>query len=148
MESFVKVIDVQVLTLASREGIPEDKIRPLIRFELEDGREFLMAGIPHEIAFNLSLAMNNMETQDSRIQIHELVGQLAVIEKVEIDLVLPNTDVYQATIYLTMEGFQKQLTFQMIPSHATLLAVLNDAEIFVADTLVKQALAMRTESID
>jgi bifunctional DNase/RNase len=106
-----------------------------------------MAGIPHEIAFNLSLAMNNMETQDSRMQIHELVGQLAVIQKIEIDLVLPNTDVYQATIYLTMEGFQKQVTFQMIPSHATLLAVLNEAEIFVADTLVKQALAMRSEEI-
>ena len=145
MESFVKAINVQVVALATREGVPDEQIRPLIRFELEDGRIFIMAGIPQNIALNLSLAMNDIKTQDSRLQIHEIVGQLALIEKVEIDLVLPNTDVYQATIYLTPEGFEHKLEYQMVPSHATLLAVLNDAPIYIADTLIQHAEALRNE---
>lgn len=138
-ESFIKVINVQILTLATRDGIPDDRIRPILRFELENGKEFMMSGIPHDIALNLSLELNDMDSQDSRLQIHDLVGQLAVVEKVEIDLLMPGTDVYQATIFVQPEGFDRSVQYQMVPSHATLLAVKNNASIYVSNELIKQA---------
>ncbi len=148
METFIKVINIQVLTLATNENTPSDRLMPIIRFELEDGRDFIMGGIPQDIAVAISIILNDVETQDPRMQIQDLVSELAVVDRVEIDLIVPNTDVYQATIYLTPEGFNKQLSYQMIPSHATLLAVLNSAPIFIADTLIRQAQEMREGMID
>jgi len=138
-ESFIKVIDVQVLTLGTRDGTPDPNSRPIIRFELEDGREFIMVSIPTDIALNLSMIINDIESNDSRLYIHQLIGELALVEKVEIDLMIPQSDVYQATIYLKPEGFEKTLQFQMVPSNATLIALSNSAPIYVAETLVKQA---------
>ncbi|MHA2090065.1 MAG: hypothetical protein ACW98K_04330 [Candidatus Kariarchaeaceae archaeon] len=143
-ESFIKVINVQILTLATREGIPDERAKPILRFELEDGREFFMINIPNDIAINLSLHINDQPSPDSRLQIHELIGELTLVKTVEIDMTIPGQDVYQATIELVPEGFERALRFQMIPSHATLLAVLNDAPIFIADELVKQSEAMRS----
>ena len=80
-----------------------------------------------------------MESQDSRLHIHEIVNQLALIEKVEVDLVVPQTTLYQATVHLIPEGFERTLQFSMVPSHATLLAVVNDAPIYVSEALVEQA---------
>ena len=143
VSSFVKVINVQVLTLATKDGIPDDKHRPILRFELEDGREFMMSGIPHDVAINISLELNGVQSQDSRLQIHDLIDELALLNKVEIDLLMPGTDVYQATIDLTPEGFERSVQFQMVPSHATLLAVVNNTPIFVADALIKKAESMQ-----
>ncbi|MHA2252341.1 MAG: hypothetical protein ACXAD7_18390 [Candidatus Kariarchaeaceae archaeon] len=143
-DSFIKVINVQILTLATREGIPDERAKPILRFELEDAREFFMMNIPSEIAINLSLHINNQPSPDSRMQIHELIGELALIDRVEIDMFVPGQEVYQATIELIPEGFERSIRFQMIPSHATLLAVLNDAPIFIADELIKQSESVRS----
>lgn len=143
MSKFLKVIDVQILTLATRDGVPDQRARPLLRFELEDGREFLMSGIPQDIALNLSMELNSIQSNDTRMQIQDLVSELSLVEKVEIDLVVPNTDVYQATISIVPEGFERSIQYQMVPSHATLLAVINEAPIFVSDALVTQAESMK-----
>ncbi len=138
-DSFLKVINVQILTLATREGVPDQRTRPLLRFELEDGNEFIMNVIPQEIAISISMEINNMESNESRLHLQDIVSELALVEKVEIDIVVPQTTVYQSTIYLKPEGFEKSISFSMVPSHATLLAVLNDAPIFVSKALVEQA---------
>lgn len=144
VSKYIRAINIQVLTLATKEGLPDDRSRPILRMELDDGRDFLMSGIPTETAYNISHELSIGQSEDARLQIYSLVGQLALIDKVEIDLVVPGTDVYQATIYLTPEGFTNQLQFQMIPSNAILLAVANDSTIFVADELVKAADKMRS----
>jgi len=136
-ESFFKVINYQILTLATRDGLPDDRSHPILRFELEDGREFQMMGIPREVAYNLSLYLQSSEISDSRLQIHDLVGQLAIIEKVEIDVLMPGSSLFQATVKLLPEGFERSVEFQMVPSHATLLAILNDAPIFIAKELIE-----------
>ena len=138
-DSFLKVINVQILTLASRDGVPDQRTRPMLRFELESGEEFIMTGIPQDIAISISMQINSMESQESRLQVHDLVSELAIIEKIEIDTVVPQTTVYQSTIYLKPEGFERTMQFSMVPSHATLLAVLNDAPIFVSRALVESA---------
>lgn len=143
MTNFLKVIDVQILTLATREGVPDQRSRPYLKFELESGEEFIMSSIPMDIARSLSMELNNIQTNDSRLEIHDLVKELSVVEKVEVDVVVPQTSVYQSTIYLTPEGFERSLQFQMVPSHATLLAVINDAPIFVSEALVKQTESLR-----
>ncbi len=146
-EKFVKVINVQILTLATREGLPDENAKPILRFELEDAREFFMVNIPFDIARNIAAHLTDQSSSDSRLQVHELINELALVEKIEIDLLLPGQDVYQATINLVPEGFERGITLQMIPSHATLLAVVNDAPIFIADELVTQAEAMRNQDI-
>ncbi len=137
MVNYIKAIDIQVLTLANSDGIPDERMRPFLRLEMEDGREFIMSGIPNEIAYNISFELSLQESSDQRMQIHNLVSQLALVEKVEIDFIVPGTEVYQATIYLTPEGFKTQLQFQMIPSNAILLAISNNADIFVAEKLIR-----------
>ena len=137
--NYIKAINIQVLTLANPDGIPDERMRPILRLEMTDGRDFLMHGIPTETAYNISFELSMQESGDQRMQIHNLVGQLALIEKVEIDFIVPGTEVYQATIYITPEGFQTQLQFQMIPSNAILLAVANEADIFVAEQLIQRA---------
>ena len=144
-DKFIKVLNTQILTLASRDGVLDDRAKPIIRFELADGREFFMVNIPFDIARNIAAFLTDQISADSRLQIHELIGELCLVEKVEIDLLLPGQDVYQATISLQPEGFERKVTYQMIPSHATLLAVLNEAPIFVADELVTQAEALRRQ---
>ncbi len=136
-EEFLRVINVQVLTLSN----PEEQetglgSMPFLRFELEDGSYFIMAGIPPDTALHISRYIHNIPVKDSRLQIHDLVHEIAVVEKVEIDSMVPFSDVYQATIYLEVEGFSRPLRFQMVPSHATLLAVSSGAPIFVAKNLV------------
>lgn len=144
-ENFLKVINVQILTLATSDGLPDENTKPILRFELEDAREFFMVNIPFDIARNIAAHITDQSSSDSRLQIHELIGELSLVEKIEIDLLLPGQDVYQATINLIPEGFERSLSIQMIPSHATLLAVVNDAPIFIADELVTQAEAMRNK---
>ena len=73
-DSFLKVINVQILTLATREGVPDQRTRPLLRFELEDGNEFIMNGIPQEIAISISMEINNMESNESRLHLQDRVA--------------------------------------------------------------------------
>lgn len=137
--SFIKVIDVQILTLATSDGLPDERAKPILRFELDDARQFFMVNIPSDIAFNLSIHINDQPSPDSRLQIHELIGELAIVNKVEIDMFVPGQDVYQATVELIPEGFERSIRLQMVPSHATLLAVVNDAPIFIEEELVKRS---------
>lgn len=146
-EKFLKVINVQILTLATREGLPDENAKPILRFELEDAREFFMVNIPFDIARNIAAHITDQTSSDSRLQVHELINELALVEKIEIDVLLPGQDVYQATINLVPEGFERAITLQMIPSHATLLAVVNEAPIFIADELITQAEAMRNQDL-
>ena len=138
MSDFLQVINIQILTAANREGVPDQRSRPFLRFELEDGSDFIMSGIPQDIAYNLSLELNKIDSKDSRLQIQDIVGELAIVDKVEIDIVVPKTSVYQSTVYLIPEGFERSVSYSMVPSHATLLAVMNDAPIFVSEQLVEQ----------
>ena len=141
-EEFLKVVKIQVLTLSN----PEEQdtglgSMPFLRFELEDGSYFIMAGIPPDIALNISRYLYNIPVPDSRLQLHDLINEIAIVEKVEIDSLVPTKDVYQATIYIQLEGFKKTLTYQMVPSHATLLAVSSNAPIYVAKSLIVSSMS-------
>ena len=103
-----------------------------------------MVNIPLEIAGNIAAHLADQPSPDSRLQIHELVSQLGIVENVEIDLFVPGQKVFQATISVLPEGFERSVTFQMIPSHATLLAVVNESPIFVAEELIKQSEEIRS----
>ncbi|MCY3412977.1 MAG: hypothetical protein INQ03_15165 [Candidatus Heimdallarchaeota archaeon] len=144
MTNYIKVINTQVFTLSTKMAIPDERLQPFLRMEMEDGRQFIMSSIPTDIAYQI-LFENSKRTgsskvpPDPRMQIYNLVGELAIIEKTEIDLIVPGTDVYQATIYLLPEGFSNHIQYQMIPSHAVLLSIANDAPIYVADTLISAA---------
>lgn len=135
MADFLKADKIQVLTLASRDKELESQTLPFLRFLLENKSEFVMSMIPRDIAIAISMHISGTEVNDSRLRIHDLVGELALVEKVEIDSVIPGTGVYQATITVTPEGFSNSLSFQMIPSNATLLAVINDAPIYISSRL-------------
>ncbi len=141
---FIKVEEVQVFTL--RGG--EENQMPFLRFLLENGSDFMMSNIPMDIAISLSVHLTGTQVNDSRLKIHDLVSQLAIIDKVEIDSLVPGTGVYQATITLTPEGFSSPLHFPMIPSNATLLAVLNGAPIYVSERLWREYIKASKMQVD
>lgn len=145
MKEYIKVEQVQVLTLTSPDKDLEQQTLPFLRFILENGSDFLMSNIPTEIAISISVHIQGAESPDSRLQIHELVGQLAIVKDVKIDAVVPGTGVYQATITLLPEGFTNPISFQMIPSNATLLAVINDSPIYISTQLWKEYIESKAD---
>ena len=139
-----KVIKIDVLT-ASPDifSIEEESTRgqyveiPLLNFELEDGENFLMTNIPVSIAIDIARQINGIESADSRLTIAEIIPEICIIERVVIDSIIPYSNAYQATVDIRLEGFSDVQHFQMIPSHATLLALIANADIFIAETLIK-----------
>ena len=139
-----KVISVDVLS-ASPDIFTdeEDKNRneymdiPLLNFELENGENFLMANIPVSIALNISRIIGGIEGNDSRLTLAELIPEICVVEKIIIDSIIPYSNAYQATVEIRLEGFSDVQHYQMIPSHATLLALLANADIFVSDNIIR-----------
>ena len=139
-----KVISVDVLSASpdifTDEGgknMSEYMDIPLLNFELENGENFLMANIPVSIALNISRIIGGIEGNDSRLTLAELIPEICVVEKIIIDSIIPYSNAYQATVEIRLEGFSDVQHYQMIPSHATLLALLANADIFVSDNIIR-----------
>ena len=139
-----KVISVDVLSASpdifTDEGgknMSEYMDIPLLNFELENGENFLMANIPISIALNISRIIGGIEGNDSRLTLAELIPEICVVEKIIIDSIIPYSNAYQATVEIRLEGFSDVQHYQMIPSHATLLALLANADIFVSDNIIR-----------
>jgi bifunctional DNase/RNase len=60
-----------------------------------------------------------------------------MVERVIIDSIIPYSNAYQATVEVKLEGFSEVQHFQMIPSHATLLALIANSDILVSNSLIK-----------
>jgi len=139
-----KVISVDVLS-ASPDIFTSEEDRnmveytdiPLLNFELENGENFLMANIPISIALNISRIIGGIEGNDSRLTLAELIPEICVVEKIIIDSIIPYSNAYQATVEIRLEGFSDVQHYQMIPSHATLLALLANADIFVSENIIR-----------
>ena len=141
-----KVIRVEVLTaspdiFSSYEESNRAQFTeiPLLNFELENGESFLMANIPVSIAIEISRKINGVEGNDSRLTIAELIPEISVVDKVLIDSIIPFSNAYQATVEIRLEGFSEVQRFQMIPSHATLLALIANAPIYVSNNVIKSS---------
>jgi bifunctional DNase/RNase len=139
-----KVIKIDVLTASPDIFTSEEDARsghyaeiPLINFELENGENFLMANIPVSIAIEIARKLNGVESNDSRLTIAELIPEVCLIDRIVIDSIVPFSNAYQATVEIKLEGFSEVQHFQMIPSHATLLALISGAQIFISDSLIK-----------
>ena len=146
-DDFIRVTKVQVLTIA-RKMAEFDRSLPFLRFLLENGGEFMISMVPREIALAVSLHLSSKFVEDSRLRIYDLVGQLAIIHKVEIDSMIPGTSVYDSKVVLTPEGFSSPVTFSMIPSNATLIAVLNEAPIYISRRLWIEFKENNTKSVE
>lgn len=139
-----KVIRVDVLTASPDIFVSEDETSrgqyaeiPLLNFELENGENFLMTNIPVSIAIEIARKLNGVEGGDSRLTIAELIPEICVVDRVVIDSIIPYSNAYQATVEIRLEGFSELQRFQMIPSHATLLALIAGAHIFVSNSVIK-----------
>lgn len=145
-----RAIQIEVLTaspdiFASEEESKRGRFTeiPLLSFELENGENFLMANIPVSIAIEIASRLNNLESNDSRLTIAELIPEVLIVEKVVIDSVVPYSTTYQATVTIRLEGFSEVQHFQMIPSHATLLAIIADTPIYVSKSILSSTPDMR-----
>lgn len=142
-QEFHKVIKIDVFTASpdvynNEEGSTGMYLAeiPLLNFELENGENFLMTNIPTSIAVDIARRLNGIEGTDSRLTIGELIPEICIIERITIDSIVPYSNAYQATIELKLEGFSEIHHFQMIPSHATLLALISNTDIYVSDNLL------------
>jgi bifunctional DNase/RNase len=139
-----KVISVDVLSASPDIFTSEEDTNmieyadiPLLNFELENGENFLMANIPVSIALNISRIIGGIEGNDSRLTLAELIPEICVVEKIIIDSIIPYSNAYQATVEIRLEGFSEVQHYQMIPSHATLLALLANADIYVSENIIR-----------
>jgi len=143
-DNLLKVINIDVLTVRpdvfsseeEKHSSPVAEI-PVLNFELENGENFLMANIPLHIAIEIARRINGIESADSRLTLATLIPELCIIERVIIDSIVPYSTAYQATIDVRLEGFKEVQHFQMIPSHATLLALVSNAPIYVSKSLLE-----------
>ncbi len=141
-KDLLKVIAVDIMTTTADifDGEETKQIDlpeiPLLNFELENGKNFIMTNIPLYIAIDIVRKLSGIEKQDSRLSLAEIIPELCVIKKVIIDSIVPFSTAYQATVEITLEGFSETVNFQMIPSHATLLALLSDAPIYVSKFVI------------
>lgn len=143
-QEFYKVIKIDVLTATpdvfnSEEDSPNTYYAeiPLLNFELENGENFLMTNIPVSIAVDIARRINGVEGTDARLTIGELIAEICIVQKITIDSIVPYSNAYQATVEIRLEGFSDVHHFQMIPSHATLLALIANADIYVSESLIK-----------
>ncbi|MCE7741676.1 MAG: hypothetical protein GOP50_04400 [Candidatus Heimdallarchaeota archaeon] len=139
-----KVIKIDVFTaspdvFSTEEGADGTYLveMPLLNFELENGENFLMTSIPASIAVDIARRLNGVEGTDDRLTIGELVPEVCIVEKITIDSIVPYSNAYQATVEIRLEGFSEIHHFQMIPSHATLLALIANVDIYIADSLIR-----------
>ena len=95
-----------------------------------------MTSIPAAIAVDIARRLNGIEGTDARLTIGELVPEICIVEKITIDSIVPYSNAYQATVDIRLEGFSEVHHFQMIPSHATLLAIISNSDIYVSDNLL------------
>ena len=123
----------------------EQLSRPMIELKLENNRNLRLMGIPYDIAVEIWLALRKKESsmerrRDPRLSIPELLCEIIKVEYVTISDILPDLGVYVADVYLRVEGRDGEeiISFKMIPSHAILIAVLSDADIYVAKKLLHQ----------
>ena len=149
-EEVYRAIQIEVLTASPDVFASEEESKrgrfteiPLLSFELENGENFLMANIPVSIAIEITSRLNNLESNDSRLTIAELIPEVLIVEKVVIDSVVPYSTTYQATVTIRLEGFSEVQHFQVIPSHATLLAIIADAPIYVSKSVLSSTPAVR-----
>ncbi len=139
-----KVIKIDVLTASPDIFSSEEETNrghyaeiPLLNFELENGENFLMANIPVSIAIEIARKLNGVESADSRLTNAELIPEICIVERIIIDSIIPYSNAYQATVEIKLEGFSEVQHFQMIPSHATLLALIANSEILISNSLIK-----------
>jgi len=125
--------------------------RPVIEMKLEDGSLFRMGGIPTSIALEIWEVLERKkisgteENIDPRFTLAQVINEIAEVRRVRIVDLLENYNVYVAEIDLIPEGFGKPITLKMIPSHAILVGVRANADIFVYRTLVETEQQIESE---
>jgi len=117
--------------------------KPVLEMKLEDGSTFRMGGIPQNIALEIWEVLEkrrssrfSAENIDPRLTLSQVIIELAEVRRVRITDILPQYNVYVAEVDILPEGFGKPITLQMVPSHAILVALRADADIFVSKQLL------------
>ena len=121
----------------------EQLSRPIIELKLENNKQLRLMGIPYDIAleiwFHLKTQRKRKTRRDPRLSISELFCEIVKIDHVEINDIIPELGVYVADVYIKINNETKETKtkFKMIPSHAILLALLSNAEIYVSEKLLR-----------
>lgn len=139
LSSDLQVLNLEVLipnpTLSPGKGITQNL--PLLRMHLEDGSEFVMAGIPLDTSTAILRRLHNKSNPDSRHSCQDVLCEISEVISTTIDCIVPKSSAFAATIRLKVEGFTNELKYQMIPSQAVLLALTADAPIYVSRELIE-----------
>jgi bifunctional DNase/RNase len=118
---------------------------PVIVLELEDGREFTLYNVPHEIVRAINkLQSGDVDTLGERETIFDVVvdmrdflsGVGERLERVVVDEIDYATALYTAKAYFNLGGIS--MTRRMVPSHAIFLALLYGKPIYVSKRLVDE----------
>lgn len=139
LSSDLQVLNLEVLipnpTLSPGKGITQNL--PMLRMHLEDGSEFIMAGIPLDTSTAILRRLHNKSNPDSRHSCQDVICEISEVISTTIDCIVPKSSAFAATIRLKVEGFTNELKYQMIPSQAVLLALTADAPIYVSRELIE-----------
>lgn len=118
--------------------------RPVLELKLEEGKVFRMGGIPVSIAMEIWEVLERRKIQevqdidtDPRYTLSQVINEIAEVRRVKIVDLLDKFNVYVAEVDIVPEGFGKPVSLRMIPSHAILIGVRAQSDIFVHKDLVE-----------
>jgi bifunctional DNase/RNase len=140
MQNSLQVLDIEVLFPTAGRNVRTGLMPglPVLRLYLEDGSDFVMGSIPTDTAIAILQKIQNKSNMDSRYSCPDVLCEITQVETVTIDCLVPRSNAYAATIQLRVEGFaDREITFQMVPSQAVLVALTADAPIFVSNELIE-----------
>ncbi len=159
-KDLIKVVSVTPLFPVgfSRAPIPpiaelhEQLSRPIIELKLENNDNFRLMGIPYDIALEIWSLLRRKSgyrrRRDPRLSISELFCEIAEVEYIVITDILPELGVYVADAYIKIRDSNNSgriVKYKMIPSHAILLALLNNADIYVDKKLLVEEEGEKSE---
>ncbi|MGQ4890863.1 MAG: hypothetical protein ACP6IP_00040 [Candidatus Njordarchaeia archaeon] len=120
--------------------------RPVLELKLEEGHIFRMGGIPTSIAMEIWEVLERKKASDSsnievdpRYTLSQVINEIAEVKRVKIVDLLEKYNVYVAEVDMIPEGFGKPVALKMIPSHAILIGVRANAEMYVNKDLVEES---------
>ncbi|GEM_PF-377054 len=139
------LLEVRGVTAMFTPFTPSAPGMPVIVLDLEDGREFTLYNVPHEIVRAINkLQDSSVETLGDRetlfdvvVDMRELLSPIGErLVRVVVDEIDYSTALYTAKALFDLGGIS--MTRRMVPSHAIFLALLFGKPIYVSKRLVDE----------
>lgn len=146
----LKVVEYNIHFITTADGRYLENI--VLELNLENGWKFKMGGISYDVALEIRKYLSRPKPNeafpphlnDARFTLVDILLDIPELEKalhssikeIVIDYFDPEYNIYGASVYLNDNLTYRRGRILMIPSHAILLALIGNKEVYVSSDLV------------